>query len=108
MELSEAIKIIKIEQACVKRNIAKECDRDCVKCDLVRPDEDILNGYDIAIEALEKQIPKKPVMKGKSPYCPCCLQTVETETGDSFVDYRLNRCDYCGQKVDWEEGVENE
>lgn len=52
--------------------------------------------------AREKQIPKKVVKNGKRSYkCPCCGESAKTETGDSFIDYRLDYCDGCGQKLDW-------
>lgn len=57
----------------------------------------------LAIEALEKQIPKKPsdistVKDGNNiigiiGYCPCCNEIV-SESDQTFV------CD-CGQKLDW-------
>lgn len=73
-----------------------------------------LGGYsmlqesvDMAVHALEKQIPKKVVKGGKQSYkCPCCGECAKTQTGDSFIDYRLDYCDGCGQKLDWSD--ENE
>ena len=56
---------------------------------------------DKAIEALEKQIPKK-VVEDKNIYlCPNCGANAETDCGDDMLDYRLNYCDNCGQKLDW-------
>lgn len=52
--------------------------------------------YNTAIEALEKQLPKKPVLKRKAYggiiVCPIC------EASDSG-----KYCRYCGQKLDWSE-----
>lgn len=49
--------------------------------------------YDLAIEALEKQLPKKPVLKrnayGGISVCPIC----------GASDYR-KYCRWCGQKID--------
>lgn len=60
------------------------------------------DAVDVAIQALEKQIPKKVVKDGERSYkCPCCGGCAKTETGDSFIDYRLDYCDGCGQKLDW-------
>lgn len=59
-------------------------------------------SIDMAIQALEKQIPKKPVKDGKWSYkCPCCGGNAETDCGDNFYDYRLDYCNGCGQKLDW-------
>ena len=60
----------------------------------------------IAIQALGKQIPKKPTYEGDgySPdgkfvldewICPCCETRYE-------VDYdEYDYCPHCGQKIDW-------
>lgn len=50
-------------------------------------------GYKTAIDALEKQIPKKPIEGNFFPQCPICGETL-----------RINQsfCDGCGQKLDWE------
>lgn len=57
----------------------------------------------LAISALEKQIPKK-VVEDKNIYlCPNCGASAETDCGDDMLDYRLNYCDNCGQKLDWRE-----
>jgi hypothetical protein len=51
--------------------------------------------YDLAINAMEKQMPKKPIVtsKGEEEYsgCPVCNKFV-------FDDY----CQCCGQAIDWE------
>ena len=56
--------------------------------------------------AVEKMKPKKVVIKNRMPYCPCCGTKATTDTGDSFVDYGLDYCNECGQKIDWEGGAE--
>jgi hypothetical protein len=60
------------------------------------------NAYGMAIQALEKQMPKKVVRDGKWIYkCPCCGECAETDCGDVFYDYRLDYCNGCGQRLDW-------
>lgn len=60
------------------------------------------NAYGMAIQALEKQIPKKVVRDGKWIYkCPRCGACAETDCGDVFYDYRLDYCNGCGQRLDW-------
>lgn len=54
-----------------------------------------------AIEALKKQIPKKVVIERNIYLCPNCGANAETDCGDDMLDYRLNFCDNCGQKLDW-------
>ena len=58
-------------------------------------------SLDVAIQALEKQIPKKPIMCDKQDIryvhkyqCPNCKGTF---TGTGFSKY----CYHCGQKLDW-------
>lgn len=64
----------------------------------------------MAIQALEKQIPKKPNLEGDGYadgllvydtwICPCCEKHYE-------VDYdEYDYCPNCGQAIDWSEVVE--
>lgn len=51
------------------------------------------------VEALEKQIPKKPVNYDSVPHsrCPACHNAVKV-----FEDaHEYHHCLYCGQKLDW-------
>ena len=56
----------------------------------------------MAINALEKQIPKKPKMRHLKPYdsyndgqCPNCKAYVNEDSGNNY-------CPNCAQKLDWE------
>lgn len=58
--------------------------------------EDILTVRDCiwlktAKEALERQLPKKPIKHAREVVCPTCI----TPTG------RSPYCDSCGQSLDW-------
>ena len=63
----------------------------------------IAEAYDLAIEALEKQIPKKPIIRKTEDYfgnvkhtlCPNCQETEFVFTQPCF-------CHHCGQAIDWE------
>lgn len=52
---------------------------------------------ELAIRALEKQIPKKPDFTEDKEFalCPCC-------NGKGLFD-KQKYCDNCGQKLDWSE-----
>ena len=52
-------------------------------------------ALDVAIQALEKQIPKKPDFTEDKEFvlCPCC-------NGNGLAD-KQEYCDNCGQKLDW-------
>ena len=64
--------------------------------------EDDYKANEMAIQALEKQIPKKPILannmmtKDKFLMCPCC----KFRFPDSLV-FLKTRCWNCGQKLDW-------
>lgn len=53
MGIEKIIEILNIEKECVKRNINKDCNRDCSSCDLVLEDEEILTAYTLAISILK-------------------------------------------------------
>lgn len=60
-----------------------------------------IQTYNIAIEALEKQIPKEPLNREDTfeisyGYCPCCSNII-----DDWNDIKY--CGECGQAIDWEE-----
>ncbi len=58
---------------------------------------------DVAIEVLEKQIPKKPVIdlnKSLRDRCPSCGNVVFTLYED---ETKFPHCQWCGQKLGWEE-----
>lgn len=97
--------IIENEKECVKRQNGCFCDnkRDCKNCDLVLPEESIVKAYDITIEVIKRQIPKKAnKLKTRSGiiddysvgYCPSCGKGV-----NDIYDY----CPKCGQHLDWME-----
>ena len=54
-------------------------------------------AFDMAVEALEKQIPKKPITtKDGNKSCSCGLVV---QTG--YIRNCLYYCDNCGQAIDW-------
>lgn len=57
-----------------------------------------LEAYGLAIEALEKQIPKK-FSEFDSVWCPNCGKNVFDLSNDCSFNY----CPYCGQALDWSE-----
>lgn len=62
-------------------------------------------GLDVAIEALEKQIPKKPhkINIANTSWCKGGIR-FECPACHKFLGYReLTYCGLCGQKLDWSE-----
>ena len=83
MTLEEAITILKIAKTEVEWNYPL----------------DYAIAIDTAIEALEKQIPKKPITtKDGNKSCSCGLVV---QTG--YIRNCLYYCDNCGQAIDWSE-----
>jgi hypothetical protein len=52
MSNERVIEVLMNGKKCVLRNI-RGCDRECGKCDLVLPDEEILTAYDAAIRIIQ-------------------------------------------------------
>ncbi len=67
------------------------------RCDGYQKDDACENcEINAAIEALEKQIPKKPEIKDEYYVCPIC--GVYQETSEGNPPYCIN----CGQRILWE------
>ena len=81
MDRKEAIEIL-------KRNKPTSDPRRC--------GTELCAAVDMAIEALEKQIPKKPELKGEYYICPVC--GVYQETSEGNPPYCIN----CGKRLLWE------
>ncbi len=65
--------------------------------------------YKLIREALEKQIPKKPINEECYYICPCCRGDLGVSDDDIFI-YELSMpkyCSNCGCELDWTE-VKNE
>lgn len=63
--------------------------------------ESFIKALDMAIQALEKQIPKKPIKSEEQVvryvntyYCPVCRLGI---TGTNIAKW----CYHCGQRLDW-------
>jgi len=66
--------------------------------------QEMKEALNMAIMALEKQIPKKPKIESWEPArCPCCDGSLSESIGDGYYrhNYSLNICE-CGQKIEWE------
>jgi hypothetical protein len=72
-------------------------------------------AFGMAIEALEKQIPKKVEygtdnswgVNKKAPVCPVCDYFL-TQTYFIGDGEKITYCDHCGQKIDWSDWSEEE
>ena len=86
-KVREAIEAFQGQVDWLKRIDDKEC-KEARRC--------CIEYFETAIEALEKQLPKKPVLKRKAyggiMVCPIC------EVSD-YGKY----CRHCGQKIKWSE-----
>lgn len=85
MNYEEAIKTIKIAKADVEWNYPM----------------DYQEAFDIAIDCIDKQIPKKPIEKDEGWirwFCPTCNSQV-----GAVMERKYHFCDECGQAIDWKE-----
>ena len=60
--------------------------------------EDDYKANEMAIQALEKQIPKKPIFYAHDYYGSVCNSLVGN---NEFEWKRFKYCDTCGKKLDW-------
>lgn len=69
--------------------------------------EDDYKAIDMAIQALEKQIPKKPIRHTawENFKCPACgsaeILEYDTEYREYDKDCKFEYCSDCGQHLDW-------
>lgn len=122
----EALTIFRTIQKCRHQALHTNDCGNCERCQYRLEQEQIDGAVALAISALEKQIPKKPVIgyafpdklrevmkrtdpekaETKTDCCPVCGRTlgvskfVQTQTGLRFGD---PHCKRCGQAIDWEE-----
>ena len=63
-------------------------------------------AVDMAISALEKQIPKEPAVMIDTWICPRCHNGIEYQflLGDNVLFHEFHDfCTKCGQAIDWED-----
>ena len=73
-----------------------------------KADSGLVLGYiDTIVEALEMQVPKKPIDKSSNPkdwhimHCPACGR-IFWNSGQC-MHYQPKYCEKCGQAIDWSE-----
>ena len=72
-------------------------------------EERTIKAYSVALNALERQIPKKPIDAGYYYMCPCCQCDLGVSDDDIFI-YVLSMpkyCSNCGCVLDWSEVKNN-
>ena len=68
-------------------------------------EEYTIKAYSVALNALEKQIPKKPINEECYYICPRCRDDLGVSDDDIFI-YELSMpkyCSNCGCVLDWSE-----
>lgn len=55
MNTDQILKVLKNERECITRQGTAKCDRNCAKCDLCLPDDEILEIYDHLIKIIENE-----------------------------------------------------
>lgn len=97
MNAKEAIKILKEDRYLYESDIVYPGDGS--------PDGALLLAIDIAIESLEKQIPKKVILgDDEQDYVLCPVCKIELAMMDTWREYEsrvYKYCANCGQAIDW-------
>lgn len=83
-------------QDAIKR--LKVCGNECLDCLSCKEHDD---AVEIAIIAMEKQIPKKPVEYNLGGVAPFMFGTGKCPTCDEGCNSDMMYCDKCGQKLRW-------
>lgn len=65
-------------------------------------DAEFESALALAIDALEKQTPKKPLHMHKNYYCPICKEDGWVLWDDAIPNDMDKYCGMCGQAIDWE------
>lgn len=110
MTAKEAIEKLRAYHKCQSlqvKGIYEDCNEKlCDNCDLCYAQGNAgehIESIEIAIQALKKQIPKKPNYEREQtspfgeddvPYCPRCKLSLPES---------VNYCEKCGQKILWED-----
>lgn len=92
MTFEEARKILERELLAVtlESNVSKETQKKRLN--------EKFRALNVALEAIDKQIPKKPIEKSPWVYhCPRC----DSQT----IDKKFKFCPDCGQVLDWSEEI---
>lgn len=91
--IQNAITVLENEKQCVLRQIQMGgCDRDCIKCDLVMKDSEILEGYDTAIAVLRRAQPaNEPLVT--------CGECVKYQTPNCAAKHEQALMDFCSHGI---------
>ena len=75
-------------------------------CEMTPEWKEMLQIYNTAVEALRKQIPKKPKTDQYGYYvCPSCGADDYALMHDSNLANQYNHCHDCGQSLDWSDVI---
>ena len=61
----------------------------------------VIKALEMAIEALEKEIPEKPLHMHKNYYCPICKEDGWMLWDDAIPNDMDKYCGKCGHAIDW-------
>ena len=81
-------------------------DNDCDNCEYCYSQGNFgeqKEAFSVAIQALEKQIPKRPIecFNGNEWICECPVCKGITDTPNEVEIECIQYCGWCGQKLDW-------
>ena len=100
---SDLIEMLKTEKACVERQDRKpHCNRYCESCDLCMPIEKVLEGYELAIQALEQMKEGHWISEGYYADGSNVIAFRCSECGNHILEYdtgAYNFCPVCGARM---------
>lgn len=64
-------------------------------------DEEDVKSFGLLIDAIKKQIPKKPLHMHKNYYCPICKEDGWMLWDGAIPNDTDAYCGKCGQAIDW-------
>ena len=105
MTRERVVELLEIEHECMLRGSYDECDRNCLKCELVQKNTDLDEMYKIVIDLLknyETKIKTQQSIEGIQFVCETCGTTLWTQkdTATMTGNIAMHRfCHFCGRKI---------
>lgn len=77
-------------------------DKLCILAISSHPEQVNVTEFTVAIEALKKQIPAKPIKESKADWlCLSCGNYIPFDVLNEKIEDAPSYCEHCGQALDW-------
>ena len=98
MTYEEALRLKRQYDRCMAKELEGCLDISCGECEYKYDSVAFCEATDMAFEALEKQIPKRPDRSKNYGFCKCPEGHNIPKVCESG---RMRYCPFCGQRIDW-------